>query len=218
MAPATNHMISSQTTTFECSSINPGEMLTLASGTRGPLTIRNCNGDPTNPIIVRNDPDGTEPTVIRRASGSGGGFILSCNSCIGVEIDGSYKWRGAPAGKTYGIMVTMTGGEGPSAFVSIKGLSRFVTIRNVEVDGAWPALASNGSGIRVNDTSIDSGANPGLWREGFLIEDNFVHNIKVEGMYIGPNYSDGDLRLRNIEIRYNRVEDIAWEAINTKSM
>jgi len=37
-------------------------------------------------------------------------------------------------------------------------------------------------------------------------------------LYIGANYADGDLPLRNIEIRNNRVEDIGWEAINTKTM
>ncbi len=37
-------------------------------------------------------------------------------------------------------------------------------------------------------------------------------------MYVGPNYSDGDLPLRNIEIRNNLVEDTGWEGINTKSM
>jgi hypothetical protein len=112
----------------------------------------------------------------------------------------------------------MTGGAGPSAFLRIGGLSRFVTIRNVEVDGAWPALSSGGSGIRVNDLAVNRSAYPNLWREGFLIEDNYVHNIKAEGMYIGPNYRDGDLPLRNIEIRNNRVEDIGWDGINTKSM
>ena len=218
MALAADHRISSQTATYECDSIKPGEMLTLASGTRGPLTIRNCEGTAADPIIIRNDPDGTGPTVIGRASGSAGGFVFSCNSCVGVEIDGSYKWQGAPAGKTYGIKVTMIGGAAPSSFLKIGGLSRFVAIRNVEVDGAWPALASNGNGIAVNDHSVKRSAYPERWRESILIEDNYVHDVETEGMYIGPNYTDGDLPLRNIEIRYNLVEDTGWEGINTKSM
>ncbi|MGH8252317.1 MAG: choice-of-anchor Q domain-containing protein [Steroidobacteraceae bacterium] len=218
MALAADHKISAQTTTFECSSIRPGDTLTLASGTRGKLKINNCKGTSTNPIIVRNDASGNGPTVINRSSGSAGGFLLSCESCVGVAIDGSNKWRGAPSGKTYGIKVTMTGGGGPTAFVWIGGKSRFVTIRNVEVDGAWPARGGKGSGIRVNDHSVKRNANPGLWREGILIEHNYIHDVETEGMYVGPNYSDGDIPLRNIEIRYNRVEDIGWEGINTKSM
>jgi hypothetical protein len=213
-----NHAVVNNVAEFECSSVAPGDMITLASGVRGPLTIRNCNGTPSDPIIVRNDPDGNAPTEIQRTSGSGGGFLLACDDCVSVVIDGSYKWQGAPTGKTYGIKVTMTGGEGPSAFVRIGGLSRFVTIRHVEVDGAWPRLGSAGSGIRVNDHSVKRSEHPELWREGITIEDNYVHDVRREGMYVGPNYADGDLPLRNIEIRYNRVEDTGWDGINTKSM
>lgn len=218
MALAADHVISAQTPRFECKSIKPGETVTLASGTRGPLVIQNCNGTSANPIIVRNDPNGSGPTIIRRTGGSSGGFVFNCSNCIGVEIDGSYKWRGAPASKTYGIKVTMTGGAEPSAFLRIGGRSRFVTVRNVEVAGVFPALASQGTGIWVNDESIKRSQNPGLWREGILIEDNYVHNVSVAGMYVGANYSVGSLPLRNIEIRYNRIEDIGWEGINTKSM
>jgi hypothetical protein len=219
-ALAVDHRISPQTSLFYCSSssVKPGDTLTLDSGTRGPLIIRDCSGTQANPIVIRNQPGGSGPTVIRRSSGKTGGFLLSCHSCIGVAIDGSYKWQGAPSGKTYGIKITVTGGSSPSAFLRIGGFSRFVTIRNVEIDGAWPSLASTASGIRVNDHDVKRNAHPGLWREGILIEHNYIHNVGREGMYIGPNYADGDLPLRNIEIRYNRVEDIGWEGINTKSM
>jgi hypothetical protein len=192
--------------------------LTLPSGQRGPLSIRDCNGTQSNPIIIRNDPRGNGPVVIRKSSGGSGGFIFSCNSCIGVAIDGSAKWQGAPAGKTHGIKVTMTGGGSPTVFLAIRGLSRFVTIRNVEIDGAWPRLANYGFALRINDLDVNRSAYPTLWREGILIEDNYIHDVAMEGMYIGPNYNDGDLPLRNIEIRNNRVENTGHEGINTKSM
>jgi hypothetical protein len=217
-AGAADYKISSQTARFDCSRVKPGDTVTIASGTRDALVISDCEGTESNPIIIRNDPDGSGPAVIRRASGSRKGFIFSCRGCIGVDIDGSYKWKGAPSGKTYGIKVTMTGGEGPSAFLSISGLSRIVTIRNVEIDGAWPRLKSWGSGIRFNDLAVSRSNHPGLWREKILIEDNYIHDIRNEGMYIGANYRDGDLPLRDVEIRHNRVEDTGWDAINTKSM
>jgi len=217
-AVAADRFISSNTEVFDCGSVNGGDVLTLQSGTRGTLTIRDCRATAANPIIVRNDPQGSGPTVIRRSGGSSGGFLFSCNTCIGVVIDGSYKWRGAPSGKTYGIQVTMSGGGAPTSFMKIGGLSRFVRIRSVEVDGKWPAIAKSGAGIRLNDLQVRRSANPGLWREGIVIEDTYFHDIANEGMYIGANYSDGDLPLRNIEIRNNRLEDIGWEAINTKTM
>lgn len=217
LALAADHRISPQTATFECGSVKPGDTLTLPSGARGPLRIRNCKGTQQNPIIVRNDPGGSSPAVIQRASGSGG-FILNCYECVGVAIDGSYKWRGAPNGKTYGIKVTMTGGGAPTAFLKFGGKSRFIEIRNVEIDGAWPARAKSGTGIDINDHAVNRGANSGLWREDILIEHNYVHDVATEGMYIGPNYRQGDIPLRDVEIRHNLLEDIGFEAINTKSM
>ncbi len=215
---AVDRVIPNQTAKYDCSSSKPGDTLTIPAGARGPLTIRSCKGTEANPIIIRNDPSGSGPAVLRRTSGSGGGFIFECNDCTGVVIDGSNKWKGAPSGKTYGIQVTMTGGGAPTAFLAIRGTSRFVTIRNVEVNGAWPKIAKSGSGIRVNDNKVKRNANPGLWREGILIENSYVHDVAQEGMYVGPNYKQGELPLRNIEIRNNLIEDIGWEGINTKSM
>jgi hypothetical protein len=213
---AADHKVSPQTAKFDCSRVQPGDTVTLPSGDRGPLKIQNCKGTNSSRIVVRNDPNGNGPAVIRRSSGSGGGFILDCRNCVGVDIDGSYKWNGAPGGKTYGIRVTMTGGQGPSAFIRMGGTSSNFTIRNVEVDGAWPRLSSHGSGIRVNDQNVKRTS--GRWREDILIEDNYIHHVKSEGMYVGPNYRNGELPLRDIEIRYNVVEDTGWDAINTKSM
>src|SRR5688572_1923786 len=153
-ALAADHKVSAQAAAFDCSRVSPGDTITLASGLRGPLKISDCKGIASNRIIVRNDPNGNGPVFIRRNSTSPGGFVFNCMSCVGIEIDGSYKWNGAPSGRTYGIRLTTTAGGGPSAFLRIAGLSRFVTIRNVEIDGAWPRLPSKGVGIYVNDLSV----------------------------------------------------------------
>jgi hypothetical protein len=217
-ATAADHRVDSKTRTFECGALRPGDTITLPAGNRGPLRIRNCKGTQSSPIVVRNDANGTGPAVIRGESGSSGGFILNCDDCVGISFDGGSKWRGAPSGKAYGIKVTVAGRSSPSGFIRFGGLSRYITIRNVEVDGAWPTLAKYGSGIRINDLQVNRNAHPGLWREDILIEDNYIHDVALEGMYVGPNYSDGDLPLRDVEIRNNRVEDTGFEAINTKSM
>lgn len=216
-ALAADRVIAAGTATFECNVAKPGDTLTIAAGTRGPLRIRNCNGTKANPIVVRNEPDGSGPVTIRRTSGSGG-FIFSCESCVGVTIDGSAKWRGAPSGKTYGIKVTVAGGGAPTTYLKVGGKSQFVTIRNVEIDGGSAANGGSGTGIDVNDHEYKRKAHPGVWREGILIEHNYVHDVAKEGMYVGPNYTQGDIPLRDVEIRFNRVEDTGFEGINTKSM
>src|SRR5262245_47974589 len=215
---AADHAIGTGTENFDCSRVAPGDTVTIAAGNRGPLKINGCQGADGRRNTIRNDARGSDPTVIRRSSGNGGGFVFTCMNCLYVDIDGSQKWQGAPSGTTYGIQVTMTGGGSPSAFLRVMGLSRFVTIRNVEVDGKWPSLANDGIGISINDHNINQANYPGMWREGILIEHSYVHNTEGEGMYVGPNYHEGDLPLRNVEIRYNRVEDTGWEGINTKSM
>ena len=217
-AAAANHVIPAQSSTFECASIKPGDTLTLPAGTRGPLRVRNCTGTQSNPIVIENEANGSGPAIIRRVGGGSGGFVFNCEDCIGVVIDGSNKWRGAPAGKTYGIKITVSGSQAPSAYLRVGGLFRFVTVRNVEIDGVWPAAAKYGSGLRMNDLQVKRSQHAGLWHEGILIEDNYIHDVAQEGMYIGANYADGDLPLRDVEIRNNRVEDTGWDGINTKAM
>ena len=116
-ALAANHVISSNASTFECNSARPGDTLTLPAGTRGPLRIRNCNGTQSNPIVIRNDVNGSGPAVISRTATGTGGFVFNCENCTGIVIDGSQKWRGAPAGKTYGIKLTVAKSSSPSAFL-----------------------------------------------------------------------------------------------------
>ena len=67
-ADAADHFVSSGTSTFNCSSVNPGDTVTLAAGNRGALRVSDCTGTAANPIIIRNDPTGSGPTVIRRNS------------------------------------------------------------------------------------------------------------------------------------------------------
>jgi hypothetical protein len=157
--------------------------------------------------------------VIRRTTANSGGFIFACNDCVHVEIDGGSKWNGAPSGQTYGIKITTeASGDSPSTFLMMTGLSSNFVIRNIEIDGKWPALSRNGIGIQVNDHSVLASANPGKWRQGIIIENNFVHDVEGEGLYVGPNVPQDGLPLRNVEIRDNIVKRTGWDCIQAKNM
>lgn len=216
MAHAADFRVTSSSASFDCSVAKPGDTVTIAAGSRGPLAIKNCTGSSSSRITIRNDVGGSGPVVIQKSDGASDGFVFQCLNCRYTTIDGTGKWSGAPSGRTYGIKVTQTGSGSPTAFVKVLGTSSFVTIRGVEVDGKWPSLASNGIGIDVNDHAVSASANPGVWRESFLIESNYVHDTEGEGLYVGPNYKQGDLPLRNIEIRNNIIEDTGWDGINLK--
>jgi hypothetical protein len=217
VASAAERFVTSSQSSVDCSSVRPGDEIVLAAGERGSLAIEGCRGTEDDPIVIRNDADGNGPTVIRRESGQSGGFVFWCKSCSHVRIDGSTKWKGAPPGLTHGIKVTMGGGGSPTAFIQVNGRSSNLVIRNVEVDGRWPADSSNGIGIQINDHNIKAADNPGAWMENILLENNYVHDVEGEGMYVGPNWSDGDLPLRNIEIRRNVVENTGWDGIQLKA-
>ena len=60
--------------------------------------------------------------------------------------DGSQKWNGAPGGKTYGIRMTVTEPHVADCISQIRGLSRFVTIRNVEDRREMAGADSEGAG------------------------------------------------------------------------
>lgn len=217
MALSADQVLAASTTSFNCSGLAPGDTVTLSAGTRGPLKISSCAGTASNPIVIRNDPRGTGPAVIRRSSGDAGGFVVECANCVGVAFDGSGKWSGAPSGTTYGIKVTMSGGGSPTAFIMLTGASKFVTIKNVEVDGVWPSIASNGIGIHVKDAERLASNYPNAWVEGITLDNNFIHDTEGEGVYIGPNWYEGNPPLRNIIIRNNRIEDTGWDGIQLKA-
>ena len=237
--------VSPSTTTFNCATQNvgAGDVIVIPGGTRGPLTILNCVGSANNHIFVRNDTTSNGPAIIRRSSGAGGGFIFVCENCRYVTIDGTGKWNGAsslgcgaldigsgrpPAIRNCGIKVTpsTSGNDSPSSFLALKGNSRFVTLRGVEVDGNWPTgNGTNGNGLVVNDHSYNlpngvTQASPTEWREGVVLTDNYVHETQGEGIYFGGNFSSeayDDLPLRNNEMSYNIVRDAGYDCVSMKS-
>lgn len=212
-ALAAEHFVSSSTTAFDASSVAPGDTITLQSGPRDPLRISNIKGTASSRIVVRNDPNGTGPVVIRRTSSGTGGFIFLLRDCQHFVLDGSQK-----SGTKYGIVVTSTAqGDSPSSFIHVNGLSRDFTIRNVEVDGNWGSGTIDGVGIQINDHDRKAANYPDIWRENILLENNYVHDVQGEGMYVGPNWSLGDLPLRNIEIRHNRFVNTGSEGVQLKS-
>lgn len=234
-AVAAEHFVSSNVSEVNCEvfggGVGAGDRIILESGARDTLKIRNCRGTAQRPVVVTNDPAGSGPTIIRRGSANSKGFILSCSDCEHFVLDGSAGWRGssttASCGvqggeNSCGILVTSTSaGDGPSAYIAFIGSSSNFTVRGVEVDGRWPDVSTDGIGISVNDQSFNQSDNPGKWRENILIENNYIHDVEGECLYVGPNWEfEGnvdDLKLRNIEIADNLITDCGWDGIQLKS-
>jgi hypothetical protein len=109
----------------------------------------------------------------------------------------------------------------PTSLFSVRGSSKNFTIRGVEIDGANQP-GGVGMGLSINDRQYSKSEHPGEWRENFLIENNYIHSTRHEGMYIGPNYGNSDsvddLELRNIRVQYNLVEQTGWTGIQIKTV
>ena len=126
----------------------------------------------------------------------------------------------------YASGATADNKDGPSIFLKTSGdtvtpqvfnnCSDF-SIRFVEINGGWPTYSSDGIGINTNDPQFRAADYPDAWQQNILIEHNLVHNVEGEGLYIGTNYYDSPVPLRNIEIRRNRVENTNWDGIQMKS-
>jgi len=130
-----------------------------------------------------------------------------------------------------------------SSFVTI----RYVSINGGHTWPIADSKTINGIGIQINDhgslrytdncvqhgvlpngasTSLPHGT-PTLYREGITVENCWVRNVQGEGMYIGPNWrwtspdypvaDADDLPLRNMIVRYNRLDEIGGDVINAKS-
>jgi hypothetical protein len=219
--------------TFETGGrVDPGDILELAAGNRGPLQIRDCHGTSSLPITVRNNTSGGTSTNIRR-TGTGESYVFRIENVTHVVVDGTGKWSGAPAGKcgynpvtkaegknNCGIVIENTITNHPTHYLRIAGrLTQHLTIRGLEVDGSTGSGGGSGILVSLNDHDFKNDDHPGVWREDITLENLYVHHSEGttgECMYIGPNAYDDDLPLRNITIRDNLVQFCARNGIELK--
>jgi hypothetical protein len=130
---------------------------------------------------------------------------------------------GAPEGRTgCGIKITSKDlNDTPSSYLNIWGMSTKVTVRGIEIDGVTWDKDKRGVpiGIQQNDPNVKWADHPTFWRENFVYEKNYIHDVHGEGFYIGPVWVKEDLQipLRDITIRQNLVETTGRKGIQLKS-
>ncbi len=230
-----------------------GDIVELAAGTHGPLTFTRVEGTAADPIVIRGSRAGL--VTIRRVNPSSGSFVCQIQGRHWV-LDGYLPSaeRGCGIRILYATNASSTARDAPSGWLNISdapawrsaGLLKptgFATIRYILVDGGhvWnpatsaldpTARSSNGIGIQINShnsykyTENQTNGVPTLFREGYLLEHNWIKNVQGEGMYMGPNWRHttpsnspadaDDLPLRNFTVRYNRLEDIGGDCISGK--
>lgn len=225
---AADYPISSGTSTYDAVGVPPGSTITIPSGTRGPLTIKNAQGTAGNRITIRGPATGQ--AIIRRSSPATGGFVLTLWNCAHVNVDGSTSSDAplADDGKRHSIKVMYASSgttDAPSVFVKCRantGGSTYtnchdITFKYIHIDGGWPANAVEGIGISTNDNAVLAASFPGQFQENIVIEHCCVQRTQGEGMYIGPNAYYFQVPLKNVELRYNYSSDCGGRGLSLRS-
>ena len=197
VASADDYYVTSQSSSyidFSGSGVGPGDTIYLTPHTRARLALKNLAGTAQSPITITN---------------SGGQFVLynpnddyetlRLINCQHVIL------RGTPGeGYEYGIKVSN------STSTNKTGVDVQVTPTDIEIDGIEVGPCG-GAGIKAKD----EGAAPPLVFDNLIIHDCYIHDVGVEGMYLGSsNFSSGNEQpLHNCHVYDNIVLDTGWDSI-----
>lgn len=167
--------------------ISPGEVICLATGVRGRLTLTDIQGTASAPVIIQNcdgiveldDRLGIYGSEYVRVTGTG-----SAESLRGIHI-------AAP--------------ESPQA-VDLSAYSSHIEIDHVEIS------ASGFAGIMAKT----DGADPETFVQyGPHLHHNYIHDVDGEGMYIGYSFyaEDAAHTVADASIHDNIVVNTGWDGI-----
>lgn len=188
--------------------VGPGSVLCLQAGRRANLKLANLHGSAARPITVRN----RGGTVIigganfeagikvlasthLRITGAGvasrcGAQYSSAEQRCGIEIDGANK----------GIKMSTTKGSVGHIEIDHVGILRVTDEKKTR-------------GILIHPT-------PGHVVVGLYVHHNYIANTGAEAIYLGTEPHglpfDELAKLLNVEVSYNRIENIGYDGIKIK--
>lgn len=185
-----------------------GDIIELAAGTHGKITLA-INGTASGDITVRANQSARSILSVATT------FVLTVNGCTYLTIDGG------TIGSQYGLLITApSASSGVGHFVKYVGFNHHVTLKNFEVDGkiaSFTAVSGVPIGVGLHDNNLLRTTYPGVFQQHDNVVENFyVHNVRGEGIYGGPNFSTGALPLKNMTIRNGLIEDTGRDAIQVK--
>ncbi|RPI35104.1 MAG: hypothetical protein EHM70_00750, partial [Chloroflexota bacterium] len=188
--------------------VKPGDVFCLTAGVRGNLKLVNLHGDALNWIVVKNTGGqviisghdfltggiGIEDSSYLRVTGSG-----VSNKC-GAEYSPEEMECGIEVGDTHKGIKLNTG-----------ELLNHIELDHLFVHDTNPVTKTRGIAIHPHEGELIS---------GIYIHHNYVLDTLAEGIYIGtePHGREFDVlgKLENVEVSYNRVENIGYDGIKLK--
>lgn len=202
--------IPSNQTVITQNDLNHGNVLCLANGTRGILTIRGVRGSSGNPVIIRNK----SGVVTINANGKGRGITFDNSQHIRVTGTGVVSQCGYPVtSQKCGIVIYNVSNAG----VVWQNGSEEIELDHVEIYN--PNTSETAAGIRASDNKIVN--NPTTWiQRNTHIHHTYIHDLGSEAMYIGTGKKkDGEfvgLPLRGVNVHHNRIVNTVQDGIQVK--
>jgi len=184
------YTIKTSQTVVDGSTLNlpAGSVVCIEAGSRGPLLIKNFQGQAGKPITFVN----SNGKVNINASKSNG-YGLKFSNCKYIKVAGN------GSNDQYGIHV-----NGSHIGVSFEGLSTNWEISNVEISNI---------GFAGLMGKTDPTCDPATWNGNFTmrdvsIHDNYVHDVTGEGFYIGNSFYQGGRDLSCGKIKPHNIEGL----------
>jgi len=177
--------------------LKPGDTLNIPGGTYSVIDLGNFKGTTANRIVIRNR-GGQVACKLMRFSNTPEHFKLLGNGTSGV---------------TYGFKID-------GGFSTGSCLMAFGT--DFEIAYVEGMHSQCGFFIKKNPIAGEPLTQfPNYEMDNVFIHNNYIHNVTGEGMYIGHTAPDGGqggnpllpVRMRNVEISYNRVDHTGWDGI-----
>ena len=182
--------------------LKPGDIIKIASGNRGPLLLKNIKGSSSSPVVIINE---NGKTTIQ----SSGSYGLKTENCQFFRLSGS-----GSNSTNKGLVI-----DGGQIGVSFDKFSSDFEVDNIEVKNCGFA------GIMAKtDPSCELQASyGGFTMQNLKFHNNFVHDVKGEGFYVGNSFffegrdlDCGKIRpheIHNVEISNNKVMNAGCEGI-----
>ena len=181
--------------------ISPSDVILLQKGLRSYLYFRNIKGDSDNYITITNEPGGIVEinSSLFNPSYTGGAFRLI--ECQYIKVSGknspgikygikiAYSFWDQPlkngkivtGGGSHGISLERTNGSIPTEDLTNHIEIEYCEITNVGASAIAAKIDDAGNGIEGPDNSF-------VMRD-IIIHDNYIHDIGMEGIYIGQSSS-----------------------------
>lgn len=183
-----------------------GDIIELAAGNHGTLIFNNLTGTSSdNRITVRN---------------GSGQVVITSSATNAVEYSGCQyvDFVFDNAGQAYGLKIQATSAS--AAFdkgIKAEGDNSYVRWAYVEIDGrrtSWTSAVQPIGFFGHHQYTTRSG---GLFQQDHIVVDHcYIHHMAGEGIYFGPNYSNGSRPLRNIEVAHNLITDCGRDGFQGK--